>query len=428
MSAYHESDPHLAILGIPRHECFLIDTLGPADATNITCSSVPAWVLADPVRAGYDGDPMTVEGTKIIPDGLLTPGAHVEYFYRGSLASTPATMRRMCPDTNVVWPQNGEGSFDAHRWQQFGVLPDRWKDGLFSPLSAPACALVVDLADRRGDETAWIGIADTIGATMSSRRGAHNGWGGVPSGVSLNTPAYYVGSHGGQPGSTWDLYQVKAGEDPWGRSGSLGGRLAYRDPSPLNLVHGKYARIAPTSEMLDAYYKVLILLSADLSTAVLGPFPDQSADEVTLLENWLLGATLSAPRGIAILGDGFAESAWNTSLEQELFLTDYLGYDFYFQSYRSLAQNFNDVVDLNVTWNSGPPFNPTIGALSPCTATLDVLILNPAIGEARVTAGYQSVGATSFPAGVLKRVDGGSSVGRGDVRTGPPTDRLALRR
>ena len=30
MSAYHESDPHLAILGIPHHECFLIDTLGPA--------------------------------------------------------------------------------------------------------------------------------------------------------------------------------------------------------------------------------------------------------------------------------------------------------------------------------------------------------------------------------------------------------------
>ncbi len=141
----------------------------------------------------------------------------------------------------------------------------------------------------------------------------------------------------------------------WDARAAWRSRLGYTDPSPLNLVHGKYARIAPTPEMLDVYYKVIVLLSGDLSRGVIGPFDDQSADDVTLLQNWLLASTLGAPRGLLILGDGFAESAWNTSLEQELFLTDYLGFDFYFQSYRSLAANFDEVVDLRRARTQLPP-------------------------------------------------------------------------
>ncbi len=400
MSAYHESDPHLAILGIPRHECFLIDTLGPADATNITCASVPAWVLADPARAGYDSDPMTVEGTKVIPDGLLTPGSHVEYFWRRSDATSPAVMTAMCPDTNLVWPQPGEASLDAHRWQQFGVLPDRWKDGNFTPGSSRACKLVVDLADRRGDELAWVSIADSICETYPSRRGAHNGW-AAPRGVDPNDPSCFVSAHGGQPGSTWDFYQVKAGEDPLRRSGSLGSRLGYTDPSPLNRVHGKYARIAPTPEMLDVYYKVIVLLSGDLSQGVIGPLDDQSADEVTLLQNWLLAATLGAPRGIAIFGDGFAESAWNTSLEQEIFLTDYLGLDFHHESYRKLTGDITAAPDLRVSTDIVPT-GDIYGVLDPPSASLDVLVLNPALAEASAMAWYGSPG-TPYIAGVLKK-------------------------
>ncbi len=404
MSSFHESDAHYTTLGISKHKCFIVDTLGGTTAANVTCSTVPAWLLNAPLaaRAGYDGNANSVEATQILPDGLLTPGAHVEYFFTKRTVANPAVFD-MCPDTNTVFPQSSEGpSFDAHRWQQFGVLPDRWKDANFTPGSTMACALYVDLNDRRGDERVFVSVADSIGATAATRRGAHNGWGGVPAGVSLNTPAYYVSSHGGQPGSTWDMYGVKASESLTTSAGALGGRLAYTDPSPTNLVHNKYARMAPTPEMLDAYYKVLIILSGDLNSGVIGPFDDRSQDDVTLLQNWLLGATLGAPRGIMIQGDGFAESAWNTSLEQEAFMTDYLGFDFYFQSYRSLAANFEQWSDLKVSTDISPT-GDIYGVRNGCTYTNDVLILNPALTEASVSGQYTAVGASTFPAGVLKK-------------------------
>jgi hypothetical protein len=67
---YHESDPHLG------RSVFAAQVLpgrhaAAANSTNITCTTVPAWVTAGgvPNRKGYDGNPITVEGTKIIPDG-----------------------------------------------------------------------------------------------------------------------------------------------------------------------------------------------------------------------------------------------------------------------------------------------------------------------------------------------------------------------
>ena len=118
----------------------------------------------------------TYEFTKIIPDGQLTPGAHVEYFYRKSAASNPLTGVETVPDTARVVPQWGEGpNYDGHRWQQFGVLPDRWKDASFGGLGM-ATMLVIDARDGRGEERAWLSIADAIGLTVPSRRGAHNGW------------------------------------------------------------------------------------------------------------------------------------------------------------------------------------------------------------------------------------------------------------
>ena len=46
---------------------------------------VPAYVGTSGIQnplTGFDGSATTIEGTKIIPDGYLTPGAHVEYFFR----------------------------------------------------------------------------------------------------------------------------------------------------------------------------------------------------------------------------------------------------------------------------------------------------------------------------------------------------------
>jgi hypothetical protein len=41
------------------------------------------------VAHGLDGSATTKEFSKIIPDGLLTPGSHVQYFYRKSHAVDP---------------------------------------------------------------------------------------------------------------------------------------------------------------------------------------------------------------------------------------------------------------------------------------------------------------------------------------------------
>src|SRR5262249_47904028 len=142
---------------------------------NASCNGViPAWLTTVPrSRTGWDGLATTKEFTKIIPDGLLTPGSHVQYFYRKSHAANPLLSYAMCPDTNLITPQPREGSStDMHRWQEFSVLPDRWKSPAFGG-AGMACMLYVDLDDRRGNEGRFVGLMDTIGWTISAKRGAH---------------------------------------------------------------------------------------------------------------------------------------------------------------------------------------------------------------------------------------------------------------
>src|SRR5262249_10247331 len=148
----------------------------------------------------------------------------------------PGAATAMVPDTNVVYPQLGEGpNFDQHRWQEFSILPDRWKDThYYHPVlhtfgRGPACLLGVDADDPRGHAGGWGSVADTMGMTECAKHGAHNGW-HASGGQDVNDPAARVAVHGGSPGTNWDLYQVKAAEyRPSGyASGALGSRLAYR--------------------------------------------------------------------------------------------------------------------------------------------------------------------------------------------------------
>jgi hypothetical protein len=71
----------------------------------------------------------------------------------------------MVPETTTIRPQNGEGSLDAHRWQQFSVLPDNWKRSPWG--GGLACILYVDFNDRRGDETVWASTMDSVGGTAA---------------------------------------------------------------------------------------------------------------------------------------------------------------------------------------------------------------------------------------------------------------------
>ncbi|MEQ1832228.1 MAG: hypothetical protein ABL977_04170, partial [Candidatus Eisenbacteria bacterium] len=181
MTMYHESDPKFVTLGVDKFRCFVIDTTKAFTSSptlnNASCNGVvPAWLTTVPrSRTGWDGLATTKECTKIIPDGLLTPGSHVQYFYRKSHYVDPLLRYSMCPDTNFITPQNGEGNSDQHRWQQFSVLPDRWKNAAFGG-AGMACMLYVDLNDRRGNEGRFVGVMDSIGGTAAAKRGAHNGW------------------------------------------------------------------------------------------------------------------------------------------------------------------------------------------------------------------------------------------------------------
>ncbi|MEO5988013.1 MAG: hypothetical protein ABIU54_10525, partial [Candidatus Eisenbacteria bacterium] len=305
MGTYHESDPKFATLGTNKFKCFIVDTTKAATSTvavnNIVCDgTIPAWLSAVPQsRTGWDGNVQTKEFTKIIPDGLLTPGSHVQYFYRKSHDIDPLFAFAMCPDTTTITPQNGEGSSDGHRWQQFGVLPDRYKDPAFGG-TGMACMLYVDYNDRRGNERQFVSVMDSIGGTASTKFGAHNGWhavGGADLGAgSGNDPAIAISNRNSQPGTTWDMYGVKASESLTTSAGAIGSRLANR--SSMGFATGKESRSGPTPEVLRTYYRVVAMLTGDLTSGILGPFANRSQNDIALLNDYLTNAAGSAqPRG-----------------------------------------------------------------------------------------------------------------------------------
>ena len=98
----------------------------------------------------------------------------MQYFWRKSARADSVNAYAMCPDTNATFTA-GEGSTDGHRWQQFSVLPDRWKDVAFGG-AGMACMLYVDWNDRRGNERVFVSVMDSLGGTAPAKYGAHNGW------------------------------------------------------------------------------------------------------------------------------------------------------------------------------------------------------------------------------------------------------------
>jgi len=414
MSTYHESDKRFNSLGITKNRCFVVDQAGIL--SNIVCDgTLPAYL-----PAGTAGT--TKEFTKIIPDGLLTPGAHVEYFFRDQKdVTTPGPYDGLCPDTNTVFPQITEGpSFDAHRWQEFSVLPDRWKDPLYlHPVfqtfgRGPASLLVVDWNDRRGDERAWVSVADTIGATAVAKFGAHNGWhatgntNGVPDANDINAPAYRVAVHGGSPGTTWDMYQVKASESIDTGAGTLGSRLSYAGGDPL--LANKRARNAPTPAMLDAYYTMMLILTGDLNSNIFGPFLNKTDDDTGIITGWLAnGNTSIQDRGIWAIGDGFIEANTlnATELTQLSLALDYFRADLVDRNFQQFANVSDGVVDLRVfpEWQ-GKDVASIYGMRNVCTWTNDVLQPSTPLLTS-VTSQYEKKGApvNGYYAGVFKDWD-----------------------
>jgi len=326
-STIHDQDPRLGTvalpnqLGILKNRCFLVNPAAgqPTNSTNIDCATVPAWVTTGGgIPAGYDGNQQTLEYTKIFPDGLLTPGSTIQYFFRYSLLSTPLEFA-MIPDTNRVFPQPQSGpDFDGKRWENISILPDRWKDNTWGG-PGMACMLVVDQQDRRGNERTWVGIADSIGATAAAKYGAHNGWHATGAYVASDLSDNYtnevncgtqpgamaVWGNGGQPGSTWDLYNVKSAESPTGSTTAIGGRLA---PLAGGFQAGKDTKQGPTPLMLKTYYKLLFFLCGDMKSTYFGQTANKGSDDAGIVDAFLTNAPpVNGPKGAWFMGDAFLE-------------------------------------------------------------------------------------------------------------------------
>jgi hypothetical protein len=443
--AYTPSTVVRSGLGLERHKCFL--ATNTALPTDIDCEHDPdgietpasgttpgvydlTWVLATGSGYGADigvhpyGRQYTIEGTKIIPDGLLTPGAHVEYFWRMAEGGSTA-LAAMMPDTNVVVPQNGEGNQDGHRWQEFSVLPDRWKEvGRTHPLGlltgSPACMLVVDAQDGTfGDELAWVSAADTIGITSNQKWGAHNGWHAMGGGRDINVAANnvdragrpgFIAEHAGSPGTTWDLYQIKGAGGPR-PAGSFGARYAHLD-YPNTQINDKRQQGAPTLEHLKGFYKTILWLSGNLSQSVMGPSGDRSSDDQQIIKDWLLSGSSASPfslnRIFWAMGSGFVESNENEPdfwSQPDLDL-NYLGVALQNGAYCVDSGNLKTTI--TVSGRNDSLYHGEWGLRSPCGHSNDVL----GVGLGAVTASsyvwtdYEDpnpADGVTYPAGVYKK-------------------------
>jgi hypothetical protein len=392
MATYHESDPHYATLGVSHNRCFVTSLSAPS--TSVVCDgTVPSYVSSRPEHSDVTGT--TKEGTKILPDGLLTPGAHVEYFFRVQTSSaTPGAMSGMCPDTSIVLQLATEGSTDGHRWQEFGVLPNAWKKPTyFHPVTrefghGPACLLVIDGNDRRGNERVWVGVCDTAGFTPRRYWGAHNGW-HAGGGGDVDDPADnrrsdgqpgFTVEHLGQPGSGsgWDMYQVKAAESLSTGAGSLGSRRANRTGGAgQQIVIDKSSRQGPTPEMLNLYTMILYL-SGDLNSGVLGPYSNRSANDAGLLIGWLnAGNSSFQNRAFWAIGDGFVESnVFGAKAITTDLMLNYLGTDLLHWNYIQYSGNTDELGRLRLLpgWqNKGASQIQLFGVRNLCVWTNDVL-------------------------------------------------------
>ncbi len=360
-STYHESDPHFAGTAPGKG--------GQLDA---------GWV--------------TVEGTKIIPDGLLTPGSHVQYFFRKQRVDGVGGFS-MSPDTTNIAPQLGNYDFDGGRWLAFSVLPDRWKGSEFGG-PGMACVLVIDNDDARGSGRVWASIADSLGLTAPAQWGGHDGWHAAGAGFGLyapNNPAIaqaYVHGRNQQPGTSWDLYNVRV----TGFNGYGASNIANRyDPSAVGLVRTAAPALGPRTEWLRAYYRGIIWLAGADSGAVAAGYALGELDRATeMMADFLANPVGTAqPRSLLVQGDGFAVMSAATGGAATTFLANDLFASSRRASYTNLVPDQMLMPDL-VCATSLVPDGTIFGIGNTCHTNNAVLdIASP---EGTAVAWYQPVG------------------------------------
>jgi hypothetical protein len=408
-------------LGIEKPRCILISTLSgdPTDETNVDCGAgtVPpsgtsyatAWATKYVPAIGGYSDPTcpacvvghTKEYTKILPDGQLTAGSHVEYFFRKTFVGN-LTAFELYPDTTLIFPQN-TGDQDGKRGGFANILPDRWKDSNFGG-AGMACMLYANCASARAEELVWDNMAQTIGLTASSRRGAGVGFyvgatQDFPGDVTMLLPGQQVSLNLGQTGTLFDQYNVIAGDSNV-PSGRMGSRYA---GAGAGLSVGKTSTAGPTKLMLKTYYRHLFLDGADISTQLWGPITDETSDDIGLFTDYMSDATGSTtPRTVIGIGRDLAAME-NT--DHPSFFPTFFGANFRDTDYRNFASNPNDVADLIPI----APLSSTgaiYGVFSPCTYQNDVLNVNAAVPGAAPAVLYENVSGGPYYAGIYAPAGG----------------------
>jgi len=135
--------------------------------------------------------------------------------------------------------------------------------------------------------------------------------------------------------------------------------------------------------MLEAYYSVILLLSGDINSGVLGPYNNLGNNDTKMLQDFLLGGTTGSHRGLFVEGDGFVESEDGSTL-----LNSFLYVSLRDPSYLLLTGNTDGCVDL-VAQTPITTNGDIYGVRNGCLFTNDVL-----------TPGTRSVPASLYrPAG-----------------------------
>jgi hypothetical protein len=161
---------------------------------------------------------------------------------------------------------------------------------------------------------------------------------------------------------------------------------------------------------------MMLYLTGDLNSGILGPFNNRSQNDAGMLMDWLDAASSATPnRGIWAMGDGFVESCifGNKIITTNLML-DYFGTDLIHWNYTQYTGNSDDLLRLRVfgEWqNKGSQSIQLFGMRNLCLWTNDVLTPGgvglPTL--ATVTSEYDRIsspgGSYVAPAGVFKQWD-----------------------
>jgi len=166
--------------------------------------------------------------------------------------------------------------------------------------------------------------------------------------------------------------------------------------------------------MLRTYYKVLLILSGDLNSGILGPFGDRGANDLDLLNKFMLVGLGNPPQKKAVLieGDGFVESEWNSS--HDPWLADMFGVAPKYNgtgdpqfSYKAWSGNSAQYADL-IT--AGPIAGDVLSMGNSCLWTGDVLDPVANGTNPQVSAYYQNTGPNNhgpYVAGVYTPIQTG---------------------